>query len=112
MERYPAPASKIRNSSCYNAFICYNAFMFNKKIKIPLLLLVIDILAIFLMYGYGAYKDLSEQCTGLAGASSPCVEEYFYGFLIFAYIIGITLISIIVINWIATSSKDGRKSKK
>jgi|GEM_PF-2787620 len=85
--------------------------MLNKYIKVPFILLIIDILAILAMYAFGAYKDMSEKCTGFAGASSPCVEEYFYGYLYLAYIIGAFLLSIIVINWVAIKSKEEKKPK-
>lgn len=86
--------------------------MSNKKLKIPFILLVVNILAILAMYAFGAYKDTYEQCTGFAGASSPCAEEYFYGYLYFAYITGALLISIIVINWVAIKSKEEKPKSK
>lgn len=75
-------------------------------------MLVIDVLAILSMYAFGAYKDLSEKCTGFAGASSPCVEEYFYGYLYIAYIIGALLVSILVINQTKISSEGKNPRKK
>ena len=86
--------------------------MTNKKIKIPVILLGVDILAIALMYGIGAYMDLSQNCTGLMGASAPCVEEYFYGYLYLAYIFGFALIGFIVINWVSIGIRTKKPKKK
>lgn len=85
--------------------------MKNIKIKVPLILLAVDILAILAMYTFGAYKDTHEQCTGLAGASSPCVEEYFYGYLYIAFITAAVLVSIIILNWVSIESKDKKEPK-
>lgn len=76
------------------------------------MLLFIDLSAILSMHAFGAYKDLSQSCTGFAGASSSCAEDYFYGYLIFAYTIGFFLISFLVLNSKAFSIENKKSKKK
>lgn len=76
-----------------------------------MILLGVDIFAIALMYGLGAYMDLSQNCTGLMGANAPCVEEYFYGYLYLAYIICFVLVAIITVNLTTIGSKKTSKKR-
>lgn len=74
--------------------------MTSVKIKIPVILLAIDIFLIILMHTIGAYLDTFEKCRGFMGAVAPCVEGYFYGYLYFAYTIIPFLVIVTAVNWV------------